>query len=572
MKEIKKITGIIMAGIFVISSMWFMNVDDVYAYVYTCHYGSNNTAYADLCNEPQPYFTLADQNRNPRNLRVDVNGATSVAWYDNIPIISLVDCALNAGKFRVESLSLETIVKAGDVSDKGYGYGYSQLGQYCMRPAGKTLHYKHEQASGTVTADSYGATSRTYTYKIDTQGITPYLILPKVKRTGYVFKGWSIGYETGATTFVEAQNGVLVEVGNNKGRSVQILADGWQCIYIGAYTDYSTIRAIWEDEEKPSGTIRATPGGWTSGNVSIDVNAADAGSGIKSIEIFNGNGERVSVSYSNTAGYADSSQGVETYKAKISDNAGNVTNLAITDYIDKTLPVIKTGTNGTPVYEDSNTILVESGYIRLNVYDELSGIKYIKLFHEDGREVKYDEGLRITGNSISFNTGISNETMWTLNVCDNAGNMTSKRIHTPYNFSVTASLDNGLNNTTSLLCGSEAVLKINTYGYVEKVEIEFDGYSEGCANREGYSLNRIISDGNAYIWNSPAENNNLDYFWKVPDSLGNYRMGGIKVTAWRGGYKKSVVLDFSCITVQELANKIAPYFRRTIVNSTWDRK
>lgn len=134
---------------------------------------------------------------------------------------------------------------------------------------------------------------------------------------------------------------------------------------------------------------------WTNQNVSIALVGSDGLSGVKSIELPNGN-----VVNSNTTSYTVSQNG--TYTFKVEDNAGNISTKSITvSNIDKDNP---TATHSVE-HVDANTYK-----ITIHGEDDLSGLKHIKL--PNGQ---YQSGA--TATFIGLKGG-----MYSFEVEDNAGN------------------------------------------------------------------------------------------------------------------------------------------------------
>jgi hypothetical protein len=133
----------------------------------------------------------------------------------------------------------------------------------------------------------------------------------------------------------------------------------------GVETEDTYLGQVYQDTISPSVTISTNTNAWTNGNVTIQINATDEGSGIQAIELPNGN----RVSSANTATYVVSENG--SYTFKVTDKAGNITEKTVTiNNIDKQQP---TATH-TIEHVDGNSFKVT-----INAEDDGSGVKQIKL-------------------------------------------------------------------------------------------------------------------------------------------------------------------------------------------------
>ena len=116
--------------------------------------------------------------------------------------------------------------------------------------------------------------------------------------------------------------------------------------------------------EKPSSN-------WTKDNVSINLNATDSRSGVKSSTLYKG-ATQVATGTGNV-NYTESSEGVHEFKISTSDNVGNVKEEKFTIKIDKTAPSI----TGKP----SSDWTKDNVLINLNADDgNGSGVKSITLY------------------------------------------------------------------------------------------------------------------------------------------------------------------------------------------------
>ncbi len=138
--------------------------------------------------------------------------------------------------------------------------GYYDKGNGVWKISGGYLTYvsaeKIKKLEHTVVYDANGGTNAPNSQK-KKEGVTLTLRSGKPKRTGWTFKYWvaSIGghYSPGGS-YTHDQDGGTV-----------------------------TMKAHWEDETNPTGTIVATPNYWSAGNGTVTINAQDQGSGLKSI-------------------------------------------------------------------------------------------------------------------------------------------------------------------------------------------------------------------------------------------------------------------------------------------------
>lgn len=152
--------------------------------------------------------------------------------------------------------------------------------------------------------------------------------------------------------------------------------------------------------EKPSSN-------WTKDNVSINLNATDSRSGVKSSTLYKG-ATQVATGTGNV-NYTESSEGVHEFKISTSDNVGNVKEEKFTIKIDKTAPSI----TGKP----SSDWTKDNVLINLNADDgNGSGVKSITL---------YKGTTQVATGKTSLNYTESNEGIHTYKVRseDNVGNV-----------------------------------------------------------------------------------------------------------------------------------------------------
>lgn len=490
---------------------------------------------------------------------------------------------------------------------------------------------KYYNSDGTSAKKWDKTTNETLTAKWTSSAVKT----PIPTRTGYQFMGWS----------------------TSKSGTGEITGD---------YTPTQdiTLYAIWQDNIKPSGTIVANPSDWTNGNVIITATGEDNGSGLKKLEILNEKGTVVASTINRTLSYTDTTEGIEQYTARITDNAGNQYTVSTTDYIDRVRPVpditidgeaeaiyddnanstiqsvvigwvnrdvtinVKASDNSSGIqsivmYDHYNnviesnpsgfkhtftteevghyTIIVKDvagntktinltvmidktapviigdeevrdanfGLIEHQATDSLSGIKSFKLYYYDTmQEVTEEDGLEYrAGNVIYFKSIYTYNLYWKLIAEDQAGNLTEMKVHTPFNFKIAVEADNLRTETDNFLIGADAQLKITLWGYVDTVEVRFENILENAAEKEEYTLDRLIESGNAFV-REPLKNDYMEYTFKLPEGVdpGKYR---IWVYGYRDGWKRTEYVDINLITYEQLCKEQVHKFKRVIKSPTW---
>ena len=140
--------------------------------------------------------------------------------------------------------------------------------------------------------------------------------------------------------------------------------------------------------EKPSSD-------WTKDNVSINLNATDSRSGVKSSTLYKG-AKQVATGTGNI-NYIESSEGVHEFKISTSDNVGNVKEEKFTIKIDKTAPSI----TGKP----SSDWTKDNVSINLNADDgNGSGVKSIALYKGTTKVATGKTSLKYTESNEGIHT------------------------------------------------------------------------------------------------------------------------------------------------------------------------
>lgn len=312
-------------------------------------------------------------------------------------------------------------------------------------------------------------------------------------------------------------------------------------------------------EFKPGVATESHVIGWVNKDVPIKVTATDVLSGIKTIELKDHYGTVIKSDPSEMQ-YTFTSEGISHYTITVTDNAGNTKTINLTVKIDKTPPVI----TGEEEIKDPNYGLIEH-----QATDSISGIKSFKLYYYDTmEEVTEEDGLVYKeGNIISFKSMNTYNLYWKLIAEDNAGNITEMTVHTPFNFKIKAEADNLRTETENFLIGANAQLKITLWGYVDTVEVKFERTLEDAAEKEEYTLNRLIESGDAFV-RIPEKNDYVEYTFKLPEGV-DPREYRIWVNGYRDGWKRTEHLDINLITYDQLCKEQVHKFKRVIKSPTW---
>jgi hypothetical protein len=157
------------------------------------------------------------------------------------------------------------------------------------------------------------------------------------------------------------------------------------------------------DKEAPSVTFSLNPTGWTNGNVTININATDAQSGVKRIQLPNG-----SWVFGTTASYNVSKNG--QYDFVVEDNVGNrQTQIVQISTIDKEAPMLSLSTD-IAYYTNQDVTITAT------VTDTQSQVKRIQL----------PNGNWVDGDTASYK--VSTNGTYTFKAEDYAGNITTQSI------------------------------------------------------------------------------------------------------------------------------------------------
>ena len=312
-------------------------------------------------------------------------------------------------------------------------------------------------------------------------------------------------------------------------------------------------------EFKPGAEVENCIIGWINKDVPIKVIATDNMSGIKSIELKDHYGYVIK-SDTKELQYIFTNEGISHYVITVTDNAGNTKTINLTVKIDKTPPEII----GEEEVKDPNYGLIEHQAV-----DTLSGIKTFKLYYYDTmQEVTEADGLEYKdGNIIYFKSMNTFNLYWKLIAEDNAGNITEMIVHTPFNFKIKVETDNLRTETENFLIGADAQLKITLWGYVDTVEVKFERTLENAAEKEEYTLDRLIESGDAFV-RVPEKNDYVEYTFKLPEGV-DPREYRIWVYGYRDGWKRTEYVDINLITYDQLCKEQVHKFKRVIKSPTW---
>ena len=100
------------------------------------------------------------------------------------------------------------------------------------------------------------------------------------------------------------------------------------------------------------------------------------------------------------------------------------------------------------------------------------------------------------------------------------------------------------------------------------MELEFHPVIEAAAQKEGYSVNRLMIDGNAFV-RTPQKADMFEYTFKLPEGINSdeYKIVG---RAYRESYKKFDTETINFITWEELCKEQVRKIKRVIISSTCD--
>lgn len=167
--------------------------------------------------------------------------------------------------------------------------------------------------------------------------------------SGVTIKKWAYGTQT--ASYFKAGNGTSFS-----GNSFNVSQNGIVSVFAEDASDNELVRTYdvenynqyAGDTTPPSGNYSLSTTAWTTGNVTINVTAADAQSGVKSVTLPNG-----TVVNSNTCSYTATSN--STYNFTLTDNAGNTCTYPVTvSNIDRSVSV--SYTSGVTYSVDPNNL------------------------------------------------------------------------------------------------------------------------------------------------------------------------------------------------------------------------
>lgn len=162
---------------------------------------------------------------------------------------------------------------------------------------------------------------------------------------------------------------------------------------------------FYQDTIAPTVTISQSTTAWINGDVTLTLQATDDKSGIRSIELPNGN----ILTNANSASFVVTQNG--NYTFKVTDNSGNVTSKTITiSNIDKTAPSINLTPN--PASWTNKDVQINA-----SATDVGSGVKRIQL----------PNGNWVNGNSTSYS--VAKNGLYEFVVEDNVGHVTKRTIN-----------------------------------------------------------------------------------------------------------------------------------------------
>lgn len=297
------------------------------------------------------------------------------------------------------------------------------------------------------------------------------------------------------------------------------------------------------------------PEGWiTDMTYTFHVDVTDNLSGVKEYKIMCA-GEELSNDYVITE------NGNYVFTIIAYDVAGNMAVKSYRIKMDHTPPLIQDN--------DSN---IKSGRIDYIATDEHSGLASFKLYDFDGNEhAAYDT---VTGilNYMSFYTY---KTEFYLEAYDNAGNVSTLKVETPYNFTMKAELFGERSYKDEFIgykVGDELTLNIKTYGYVDTVEVIFTPKLNREALKEGYDMDRSLANDLHFILKPVKEEDEFQYVFKLPEMKEfaetvkrlkeDYT---VKIIGYRNGYKKGEVLDLPVVNGAYIKSQIMKHFYTIII-------
>ena len=261
---------------------------------------------------------------------------------------------------NVITLSDGRIATASPKTITGYT---SKFSSYTITPNSTTINTKitatanftKEANTYTITLDNKSATTAGTTAFYEKYGAGIYLDsalknvmttsanpIAKPAKTGYTFKGYYTK-ENGQGDQIINENGYITDKATNT-----------------TYTANATLYAYYKDETKPTLTLtNSSNGNWTNKDVTITLNGADSGSGIKEYQLkYSGS----SNAWKKTTAPKDtwSAERNETVYYRVVDNAGNESDAVSTSIrIDKTTPKIElNGAASSSEINNSNNVTI----------------------------------------------------------------------------------------------------------------------------------------------------------------------------------------------------------------------
>ena len=278
--------------------------------------------------------------------------------------------------------------------------------------------------------------------------------------------------------------------------------------------------------EKPSSN-------WTKDNVSINLNATDSRSGVKSSTLYKG---ATQVATGKTSlNYTESNEGIHTYKVRSEDNVGNVKEETFTVKIDKTAP------NGKVSY-DYNDTNADFKITVKDIVEEGSGVNriWVEYSPKNNPNRVVSENLVSKGSIYETEKNLNDLfpdstdiISMTVKAIDNVGNERVLSQNEIDVFLVSANIERVLEpNTPVFKSGEKGILKIKLFNGVEKVKITFPS-----------ELSNLDESLNTEIILDPKKTDTIDYEFFVPLDTPSkaYR---VQVIGYKNGKEKEVYPSF----------------------------
>lgn len=452
-------------------------------------------------------------------------GHTFLGWYDQ----------MSGGKKVYNS--------SGTVTNEGT-YFKNNLWQY---KGDKTFYAQWDICDYTVKFHANGGTGskapmtglaygQTYTLSANnppSEGFT---------KTGYDFNGWNT-----------KADGSGKAVGNGESFSNLTETDGATVILHAQWKDVTPPMVDNEnvDDLDPSSTTEKLIYGWTNKDIRLRFTAADTGSGMKSLILYEGHGTAGTILQSrvDNVEYLVSSEGIHHYTVVATDNSGNTKTIYITTKIDHVTPK---GTF-TLDYDGYKLTAAVDNIIEECTGNEASGCKEawidIKGLDTVGN-ILYEETLPLTlmtpGNiytgasyagEFELGDGFNYESDFiqvNAYVKDNAGNyLPAIGEETVPAFTVKGCVERCLGPANQWNSGEAGNVYVYTASFVDAVFIE---YPSDWVDIDDTLANRIYD----YTGNQTKEKNETDLFY-IPLYAENGEYN-IIVHAFKNGREKTVTL------------------------------